>query len=416
MSPLAAGRRAQAGERSRPAGGDKRAVTGTEARAILVERLRLRQPELEERLWARIDGVSGVQGERPPEYVDGLRAAVPAALEFALSALETARRPEAAVPPALLVQARLAARSGVGLDVVLRRYIGGYFLLVDFLIEEAEGTGLLEQAGLKRLLRTHAPLFDRLVEAVCEEYRRDEEQPSGSRERVELVERLLRGELLEAQELTYDFEGVHLAVVAQGEGALRALKATAGSFDRRLLAVPREDNGLWAWLGGRRELDRDAVRRTLAEAAAGSFVAALGEPMRGLAGWRLSHEQARAALPVARSGSQRVVAYGDVALIASMLQDKVLATSVRQLYLTPLERDRDGGHLLRQTLRAYGRAERNISSTAAALGVNRKTVAARLATVESLIGRPLGSCIGEVEAALRLEELEGQDGQIIPVG
>ncbi len=61
--------------------------------------------------------------------------------------------------------------------------------------------------------------------------------------------------------------------------------------------------------------------------------------------------------------------------------------------------------MLRQTLRAYFAAERNASSTAAALGVSRQTVINRLRVVEERLGRSLGSCAVEVEAALRLEDM-----------
>jgi hypothetical protein len=43
--------------------------------------------------------------------------------------------------PILLVQARLAARSDVSLDIVLRRYFAGYSLLGDFLVGEADRLG-----------------------------------------------------------------------------------------------------------------------------------------------------------------------------------------------------------------------------------------------------------------------------------
>ena len=115
----------------------------------------------------------------------------------------------------------------------------------------------------------------------------------------------------------------------------------------------------------------------------------VGEPGEGLSGWRFSHRQAKAALPVAERRGQAVVRYADVALLASILRDDLLATSLRQLYLEPLERARDGGKVARETLRAYFAAERNISSTAAALGVDRRTVTNRIRAIEDLFGRPL---------------------------
>jgi DNA-binding PucR family transcriptional regulator len=120
-------------------------------------------------------------------------------------------------------------------------------------------------------------------------------------------------------------------------------------------------------------------------------------------GWRLTHRQARAALPIARQSQEPAVRYGDVALIASVLQDELLVRSLRQLYLEPLAEERDGGEVLRKTLRAYFEAERNVSSAAAALGVTRKTVTNRLGVVEECLDRPLGSCSAEVEVALLLE-------------
>jgi DNA-binding PucR family transcriptional regulator len=60
-----------------------------------------------------------------------------------------------------------------------------------------------------------------------------------------------------------------------------------------------------------------------------------------------------------------------------------------------------------ETLRAYLVADRNASSAAAALGVNRNTIAERLRAIEAAIGRPLSACGPELEAALRLAELDG---------
>lgn len=54
--------------------------------------------------------------------------------------------------------------------------------------------------------------------------------------------------------------------------------------------------------------------------------------------------------------------------------------------------------------RDYAKAEQLVSSAAAALGVNRRTIASRLRTVERYLGRPLGAC-AEMDAALRLDEL-----------
>src|SRR5262249_23743954 len=100
--------------------------------------------------------------------------------------------------------------------------------------------------------------------------------------------------------------------------------------------------------------------------------------------------------------------YADVALEASMLQDELLVTSLRELYLNPLADERDGGEALRQTLQAYIAAGRNLSSAAALLRVSRRTVANRLRAVEGKLGRVLSGAMAEIEAALRLRDLEAE--------
>jgi DNA-binding PucR family transcriptional regulator len=150
---------------------------------------------------------------------------------------------------------------------------------------------------------------------------------------------------------------------------------------------------------------REKLERLLPSVLPPCSALALGEPGEGPGGWRLSHRQARAALPIAARSPERFVRYADVALAASILQDDLLATSLRQIYFAPLEGERDGGEVARETLRAYFAAGRNVSSAAVALGVNRNTVASRLRAIEARTGQPLTSRAAEFEAALRLDDL-----------
>lgn len=339
-------------------------------------------------------------------YAEGLRAAITAAVEYGLAVVEAGEERSPLPPPILLAQARLAARHGIGLDTVLRRYFAGHALLGDFLVAEAGRSGLRE-AELRQLLRVQAALFDRLVAAVSEEYAREAPRRtfSSERRRVERIERLLAGEMIEVSEFQYDFAGSHVAVITQGEGASEELVKLASAVDRRLLTIRREDGTLWAWLGGRSPIDLDRLWGLLNHWPRVAPIA-IGEPGEGLAGWRLSHRQAQAALPVAVRGPEARVRYLDVALLASMLQDDLLTTSLRMLYLEPLEAERDGGETLRQTLRAYFAANRNVSSAAARLGVSRQAVAKRLRACEEKLDRSLDLGGVEMEAALRLGDLD----------
>jgi PucR C-terminal helix-turn-helix domain/GGDEF-like domain len=377
------------------------------ARAQLHERMQARRPEMAQAILARVYGVSDTSRVADPEYVEGLRAAVSAALDYGLAGIGRGVEGAPAIPVALLAQARMAARTEISLDTVLRRYFAGYAVLGDFLLEEAAQGDLMRGAALKSLLRTQAALLDRLVAAVSSEYVREAESRLRSSEerRAERVRRLLAGELLDASELDYDLSAHHIGLIAAGKGAEEAIHDIASSFDRRLLLVRHSEETIWAWLGGRRRLDPSELDRLSARAWPAQVRLAIGEASRGLPGWRLTHQQALAALPVAVRGPKSLVRYADVALQASMLRDDLLTASLHQLYLVPLSGERDGGADLRETLRAYLAAERNVSSTAAALGVSRRTVGNRLRAVEDRIGRPLGTVLTDIEAALRLDEL-----------
>ena len=71
-----------------------------------------------------------------PPMSRALREAVSAALSYGSAESTLDVRPP--VPPQLLLQARHAARNGVPLDTVLRRYFAGHALVSDFLVQEAE--------------------------------------------------------------------------------------------------------------------------------------------------------------------------------------------------------------------------------------------------------------------------------------
>ena len=377
--------------------------------AEVAERLRERRAEIEQATLTRVYAVSGLPERGGPEYAEGLRAAVSAGVDYGLEGIERGEESAPRIPEALLSQARLAARSGVSLDTVLRRYFAGHTLLGDFMVQEAERE--VGASELKRLLRSQAAIVDRLLAAVSNAYTEEaERQPRGSQRRqAERIERLLAGEPLDASGLGYDFDGHHLGLLASGPRAAEAIEALAGGLDARLLAVRREKPPLWAWLGSRQRFDPRVLLDPALEEARTGLTLAIGEPGEGLLGWRLTHRQARAALTVAQRGGDPVVRYADVALLASALQDDLLATSLCALYLEPLAEERDGGEVARETLRAHFAAGQNVSSAAAALGVNRGTVAKRLRAIEERIGRQLASCGTELSVALRLSELRQTD-------
>jgi DNA-binding PucR family transcriptional regulator len=304
----------------------------------------------------------------------------------------------------------------VNLDTVLRRYFAGYTLFGDFLVQEAEREEDLDATELKRLLQAQADLFDRLIVAVTEEYVREKRnaRPSAQQRKARKIERLLAGEPLDTSGLGYELDAHHLGIAAAGEGVEEAIRELAAVLDRRLLSIEREDGTVWVWLGGRDSLDPKEVQRKLDSNRRPAVSLALGEPGEGLKGWQLSHRQALAALPIALRGHEPLVRYADVALLVAVLEDELLATSLRRLYLEPLTTGPDGGETLRETLRAYFRAGRNGASAAVALGITRQAVNSRLRTIEKRTGRPLNSCASELEVALSLDSSEPFPPSISP--
>jgi hypothetical protein len=377
--------------------------------AALAARFRSRAPEIEASLAALVEPIPESRAADPTylEYLDCLPATRVAVLQYAVEAIELGERQDPEIPAAVLTAPRLAARCGVPLDAVLRRYSAGNAFFTDILVEEAERLGV-STSTLRHLLRLQATVFDRLLQAVSDEHVREaSSRPTTTAEwRHRYLEELLAGRQPSGEiGLEYDFDGHHLGLMVKGEGADGAMRELAGALDRQLLADPHREEPAWAcWLGGRARLGSEEAVRALGSISPGSVVAAIGEPAEGIAGWRFSHRQAKAALPIAERRGEPVLRYADVAVLASILRDDLGTTSLRQLYLQPLEATKDGGRLARETLRAYFASERNVSSTAAALGVDRRTVTNRLRGIEELLGRPLGDVAGDLETALQLAD------------
>ena len=380
-------------------------------RAALGCRLEARRQEMEGALLARVYGISDPDKLGDPRYIDGLRAALTASVDYAFRALERNEDNPPAVPTALLSQARLAAQSGLSLDIVLRRYVAGFALLSDFVLQEAtECEPRLGTGTLQSLLRTHSALLDRLLEAVSDEFQRaSEELRAGSSAALRLgrVRRLLAGELPDTSQLGYPIDGWHLAVAATGAEVPSVLRDLATSLDRILLLVQPDEDTVWAWLGGRRPVAPDLVIAELSEHEDRCHFG-IGECGQNLSGWRLSHRQAAAVLSIAqRRGTS--VRYADASLLATALKDDLLSASLRQIYLEPLRTQRDAGEVLKETLRAYIAANRNLSSAATALSVSRRTISNRLSRIENLVGRPLPTVMGVIDTALQIDQLENTD-------
>jgi len=379
----------------------------------VVESLRGRRVDIESAIFVRLYKDLRGQLKDDAAYLVGMKSAISAAVEYGLEGIGQRTEGPPRIPDEVVRQARRAAHLGVRLDTVLRRYVAGYTVLEDSVMEEADRGEFADNwSACRSVLKEHGSLLDRLMAAVTEEYENEMERArrSPSQRRAAEVQRLLAGaDAFDAIDLAYDFRGWHLGAIAVGPESQQVVRTLATRLDRRLLSVPFGRDIVWAWLGGSTSVVPDAGQG-LGLAGHGATLA-LGEPAKGLDGWRLTHRQAQAALAIALRASARdglLTRYADVALLASALQDEVLATSLVELFLSPLDSQRDGGAISRETLRAYFATARNASSAAAALGVARQTVENRLRVVEQALARPLHTCAVELELALRIDEARGR--------
>jgi len=389
---------------------DVRSSAGSldEVGADIGERLQGRIPEIVLAIYACIrDAVPDPIEGLGADYQAGMLAAITAIVEYSLEGLEQGPGWSAPIPQAAAAQVCLAARVGVSEGTVVRRYLAGHGCLGEFIAQEVERIGLSGYGpALHHLRRTQEMLLLHLMAAIEHEYNQECERAVRSPEqrRADIVQRLLAGKPVgpaELAELDYEFHvSWHLAAIVTGAGAKDALRRLEVGPGRKFLSVSCGDKAVWVWIGSRRKPDATEVERALS--TNGATGVSLVE--RGIDGWRLTHDQAQEALQVALRTPEKVARYEP--FLAAAVQNDTLARSLKQKYLAPLASQRDGGAILRQTLRAYIDAHGSATSAAKALNIRRHTVESRLHTVEELIGCPLYTCLAKIDVALRLSELD----------
>jgi hypothetical protein len=365
--------------------------------------------EIEQAVLARFCeiGFDPATGE-DARYIAGSRTAVAESVDYGLRAIERGQEWFGSIPPAAVAQVSRAARNGVSLDKVLLRTNAAHTVLEDFVVQEVDFAS--ERVVLRGVFGTLGAMLDHFTAVMAHEYQRELERAARAPEllRLERVRRLLAGGELDSIEPGYELKAWHLGVIARGAKAGATLRALATGLGRPLLSVSPGEDTVWAWFGGRRPLALAEVERLLSAQAPNGVSLSVGVCGKGIDGWRLTHRQARAAMLVAVRRPQRLTRFADVALLAAVLRDPELASSLMAVYLSPLNGQKDGA-VSRDTLRAYLAAGCNAASAAGALKVDRHTVERRLTAIERSLGRSVHVCRAELEVALRLEELGEPD-------
>jgi hypothetical protein len=373
---------------------------------LLADGLRSRHAEIQEAILDHLHTMEADSPVRDAAYLKGLREAVSRGVDYGIEVLATGGLNEPTVPLSLIGQARLAARHGVSLDMVVRRLGAAKTLLADFLLAEADRIKIHDVLPIRDVIAVHEGAFNQMLTQATEEYEREAKaratSPGSRLERR--VRRLLDGDPVDTTLLEYNLELNHLGLVALAPDVKPQLRQLATALGGRLLSVTVSHSEVWAWIGTGELVDPAEISAWASAGWPDSVPLGVGEPATGATGWRRSHAQAKAAAQIGAMSSAPVTRYREIALLASIGHDPLLSASLDDLYLRPLGKGKEGENL-RKTLLAYFHANRNSKSAAAALVCSRQTVGYRLKTVAERLSQPLDDCGDLLHAALRLEAL-----------
>jgi hypothetical protein len=327
-------------------------------------------------------------------------------------------------PAAAVEYARRLAQRGTPLTALLRAYRVGHTCFADWVLKElaqqAHDADMISAATLS-MSKVVAGYIDLVSEQMVAAYAEERENwlRNRSAARAARIRGLLSGERIDvsAAEVTlgYQLRQYHVGLVCWvGDAAstvdeITRLERAIGHVAGRAACggdpvfLPRDESSAWAWLPL-------GIRDTFDSAAADSadidadIHFAFGDPVKGTAGFRITHQQAIAAQAVAlASGSPapRAVAFGQVAPVAMMLSAKELLRPWVLSTLAGLASDDEHHARLRETLLVFLQSGGSYKTTAERLTLHKNTVQYRVRKAEESLGRPVGDNRPDVELALR---------------
>lgn len=388
-----------------------------EARGEFVRRIRSRAAELQEAVFAYVhETAPAVEIDGDPQQEAGLREMIAAYIDDGLESFEQGRPCLESVPPAVTMQVRRAIARGISLTTALRRCVAGHTCAWTLILDEANRAGLSDEQRHMLLVQasaTTSSMLELLQIEVTNAHIHEIKRRARSREqrRADIVHKLLDGvspNAHELSELDYELDAWHLAVIATGANARKAVRHLEAGLGCELLLVACGEQTVWAWLGAQRRLALAGIEGIVSGQDLADVSLAVGELREGLEGWRQTHREAEGAAQVARCRpSGNFTRYVDVAPEAAALQDEALANSLIERYLSPLDDTSIGGQKARRALRALFDTEHNVSSAAHALNVDRSTLHRWRNQIEERLGYRLREYQSNIEIALRVENLRG---------
>lgn len=328
-----------------------------------------------------------------------------------------------------LAYAQDGAQQGISLATLMRSYRLGHAATSEH-VNAILGSHAQDPGDLKLAIELcSAWMFAYVDTALClveEVYtaERDRWIRSAAATQAETITAILAGQPIDAdvatRRLRHEVGRVHVAVIAwldsheEGrntqavlEAAIRDLAAMVGN--QRPLVQPLGILSAAAWISTHGDVPAKVLDDLRFRTATAPGVrAAIGEPARGLAGFRASHCEALEAQRVAVLAGRpagSVTRYHNVSLSAIATVDFEQASAFVQRELGPLARDDETTRRLAATLRAYLDENCSRGRTAKRLHIHENTVAYRIRQAEEILGRSLDKRTLELRAALALAEL-----------
>ncbi|WP_231868908.1 PucR family transcriptional regulator [Rhodococcus opacus] len=333
---------------------------------------------------------------------------IAAALRSIIDGLEGAAEPSSAPLDEATAEARAVAQAGIDLNLLIRTYRVAQAAMLDVLLSET--TDLIDDPEIQLAIQQQISRFqfdwnDAVLEAVIRAYQDAQYSfffHSRDRQLRTSLRELIAGRTDNPPPIDYPFAQNHLAAVVWGDRRDHLVDQVAeilGSAKRVHLAGTSGTVLVWYSL---RNPDED-VHRLKAELDRheGAFYA-FGNPGRGIAGFRTSHQQAWRAYRVGRWSSTPVTWYADIALESLFMKDIQAARDFVTQQLGALDPADPRTDVLFETLRAYFAAGCNAVRAAGELAVHERTVSYRLRSVEDQLGISVLDKRDELVVALRL--------------
>jgi hypothetical protein len=243
---------------------------------------------------------------------------------------------------------------------------------------------------------------------------RDRVRQGAAAQRLVAVRSILAGGGSDPRELSAALDGHPLsayntALLLRAEKADRvsdlreAVSVLARTVQaRNPLLVSPGGRDLWCWFTHRSAPDLRALNDSVDFLREHGVTVAVGTPLLGVEGFRLSHQEAQQAQKIAFRSvtAPTLTLFSDVELLSLLWTSGEAAQRFTARTLGGLADDAESPSRLRQTLHAL-LSTGSVDAASRQLSVHKNTVRYRVNQAEELLGQPLGYVPAEVALAIR---------------